>query len=149
MKTFIELLNEAMVKNFEIRDGDENINNLKDLKLFGNISNKITDHDAKKYIGSIDYLTTGKGVHQFYEMFELEDFEKNEFGSNGVFAFSSSNMHHFPRVLGQIRNGKIYFMNNNKYEDEEKVVFDGHGVRIKWLVIKNDKYKKGKINKLL
>lgn len=147
MKSFNEMLSEALNTTFEIIDSDENCTTLGHLKNFDEVSPKITEHDVKNYIGTIGYEYSGRQV--WYEMFELEDFDKKEFGQHGVFAFSSKKMHHFPRVLGQIRNGKIYFINNEKYEDGDGIVFDGRGVKIKFLRIKHDKYKKGKLKPLL
>lgn len=108
------------------------------MKHHGDFSPKISQSDLEHYIGTIIYNFDGKEV--WYEMFELDSYDKKEFGSDGVFGFSSKKMTHQARVLGKIKNGKIYFLDDAKYADESEVVFDTKGVKIKLLRVKNKKY---------
>ena len=136
MKSFNDwLLTEA--KGFEIVK-DEVPLNLDYLKHHGDFSPKISQADLEHYIGTIIYNFDGKEV--WYEMFELDSYDKKEFGSDGVFGFSSKKMTHQARVLGKIKNGKIYFLDDAKYADESEVDFDSKGVKIKLLRVKNKKY---------
>lgn len=122
---------------------------LKDVTIYphngkGN-SNRVHDDsspklsgDIKKYhIGTIGHLYKGKSI--WNQLFELDEYDKKEFGSKGVFGFSNRAMIHQERTIGKIVGNKIYFIDNDKYLLGE-VSFGGRGVRIEFITIHNDKY---------
>lgn len=140
MKSFDEYMNESLSKNINIIQNDKD--SVTDDNAYSYIqqyaSPKIKASDAPYYIGTLGYKTSGKTV--WYEMFDLDDFDKKEFVGKGIFGFSSKNMVHQTRILGQIRGDKLYFLDNDQYENDNKVVFNGRGIKIDFINVKNKKY---------
>lgn len=109
-------------------------------------SPKLSSDDMKFHIGTIGHLYKGKSV--WNELFELDEYDKKEFGSKGVFGFSNRAMLHQGRTIGKIVGNKIYYLDNDKYLQGE-ISFAGRGVRIEFFTFKNDRYDLNSLKSLI
>lgn len=110
------------------------------------VSPKMNASGLHKWIGAINYSTVGKNI--WYTILELEDYDKKEFGSKGVFAITSDRMFHQERTIVQIRGDKVYFINNDKYEQGE-INFGGRGNKIKVFSVRNPDYNEKDVKALI
>jgi len=150
MITFREFLNEGTDNHpffmhdvliphkakYDIIKADGTLTNPKDL---GWGSPNLTASDMPYYIGTIGYRVVGKEVG--YELFELNDYDKKEFGSSNVFMVSGERMIHQTRTIVKIKGQKIYFIDNEAYENGE-IKFESRGNNIVRIRLKNEKYNK-------
>ena len=120
--------------NYDIIDAEYTLSNVGDL---GWGSPKLSQADMPYYIGTIGYRNAGKEIG--YELFELDSHDKAEFGSHGVFMVSGERMIHQVRTIVKIKGNKIYFIDDDAYENGE-IKFDRKGVNIDRIVVKNGKY---------
>ena len=85
-------------------------------------------------IGNLFYKYQGKGV--LYTLVKLEEWEKEIYGDN-VYGLTSANMV-FPRILVRIKNERISFFNNEKYEEDETVAWLKGAIKIQELNVLED-----------
>lgn len=80
-------------------------------------------------IGNLEYRYQNKTI--VYTLVKLEDEAKKEFGENS-FGLTTDNFIQ-PRIICKIKDGKISFLNDEKYENENTVTWQRGAINIKIL----------------
>ena len=100
------------------------------------VSTKFKDN-YENIIGVISFDNAKRHIE--YALFELDPEDKKEFGEDGVYGITSYNMVHQARSIVKIKGARIYFLDSEKYADEEIVSFKD-SEKIKSIGVINKKY---------
>lgn len=139
LKTFDEMLNESLAKSVKIfkNDNPYNPDQMKSYVTgYKMVSTKFKDN-YENIIGVISFDNAKRHIE--YALFELDPEDKKEFGEDGVYGISSYNMVHQARSIVKIKGARIYFLDSEKYADEEIVSFKD-SEKIKSIGVINKKY---------
>lgn len=133
LKSFSEFINESVQINYVSRQVRlHTAEHLYDVAKFS--SKQLPSEMKNHFIGTIGY----KNV--YYDLYELSNEEKREFGAKDVFAVSSSNMINQIQSIVKIKGSTVYFLDNDEYADNNVVKFDPSGVKLEFITIKNPRY---------
>lgn len=139
LKTLEEMLTESLAKSVKIVKNDNPFNpeQMKShVTAYKMVSSKFSDN-YENIIGVISFDNDKRHIE--YSLFELDSADKKEFGTDGVYGISSYNMVHQARSIVKIKGARIYFLDSEKYANDETVSFND-STKIKSIGIINKKY---------